>query len=255
MWHICHPEVFTTDEEWEAIDKIPPEAGVPSNEEIQRLARNNELFLDHKPVDNLFPPLNPVSHHRSQLAAIAASHLPICRTMSKGKAPVAPSQTNPADLQTISQGLSTIATLSGSHPLTTQPTQPIQLQAIAAAAAAPTTQVPTMSASTSAPTMPSHAAATVTAAPLSAPSNGALHGQPPTTFMGDQSKSAEFLREFRHWRLINKNNEAISIPFQRVLTALTYIKGPLVSNWADGQDKALETSTTTGGIAETDEVL
>ncbi len=28
-----------------------------------------------------------------------------------------------------------------------------------------------------------------------------------------------------------------------------------MSNWADGQDKALETSTTTGGVAETDEVL
>ncbi len=70
----------------------------------------------------------------------------------------------------------------------------------------------------------------------------------------DQNQPS-FLREFRHWRLINKNNEVISVPFQRVLTALTYIKGPLVSNWADGQDKALETSTTTGGIAKADEVL
>jgi len=103
--------------------------------------------------------------------------------------------------------------------------------------------------------MPSHAAATVTAAPLPVHSNGALCGQPPTTFTGDRSKSAEFLREFCRWRLINKNNEASSIPFQRVLTALTYVKGPLVSNWADGQDKALETSTTTGGVTETDEVL
>ena len=93
--------------------------------------------------------------------------------------------TNPADLQTISQGLSTIATLSGSHPLITQLTQPVQLQAIAAAATVPMTQIPTMSASTSAPTAPSHAAATVTAAPPPALSNGALCGQPPTTFTGD----------------------------------------------------------------------
>ena len=75
-WHICHPEVFTTEQEWEAIDKIPPEAGIPSDEEIQRLAREDELFLNHEPVDNLFPP-TPVSHHRSQLAAIAASQPPI----------------------------------------------------------------------------------------------------------------------------------------------------------------------------------
>ena len=86
-------------------------------------------------------------------------------------------------------------------------------------------------------------------------SNGALRGQPPTIFTGDRTKSAEFLREFRRWRLINRTNEAISIPFQRVLTALTYIKGPITSNWADEQDRALETKTTTGGKRETDESL
>ena len=39
---------------------------------------------------------------------------------------------------------------------------------------------------------------------------------------------------------MNRNNDAIANPFNRVLTALSYIKGPLVEDWVSAQDRRLE---------------
>ena len=48
------------------------------------------------------------------------------------------------------------------------------------------------------------------------------------------------MNEFRRYRLLNRNNEAMSNPCNRVLTALSYIKGLLVEDWVDSQDRRLE---------------
>jgi hypothetical protein len=90
-----------------------------------------------------------------------------------------------------------------------------------------------------------------------ASSNG-LKGVAPTIFTGDQSKSKTFLNEFRRYRLLNKNNDTISIPFYRVLTALSYIKGPLVEDWVNARDQEFVESTNPanmGYLAESDETL
>ena len=71
------------------------------------------------------------------------------------------------------------------------------------------------------------------------PSNG-LKGIASTIFTGDRSKADTFMNEFRRYRLLNRNNESISIPFYRVLTALSYIKGPLVEDWVNARDHRLE---------------
>lgn len=69
---------------------------------------------------------------------------------------------------------------------------------------------------------------------------GGLRGTAPTTFTGDRSKSDAFLSKFRRYRLLNRNNDAMSNLFNRVLTALSYIRGPIVDDWVSAQDRKLE---------------
>jgi hypothetical protein len=57
------------------------------------------------------------------------------------------------------------------------------------------------------------------------PLNG-LKGVRLSSLMVTMSKSDSFWNEFRHYRLLNRKNKSISIPFYRVLTALSYIRGP-----------------------------
>jgi hypothetical protein len=96
-----------------------------------------------------------------------------------------------------------------------------------------------------------------TTAPAHAPSNG-LKGTAPAVFNGDRSRSESFWNEFCRYRLLNRNNESISIPFFRVLTALSYIKGPMVEDWVNAQDEELERrtdNTKPGSVRESDEIL
>jgi hypothetical protein len=76
-----------------------------------------------------------------------------------------------------------------------------------------------------------------------APNNG-LKGVAPIIFNGDRSKSDSFWNEFRQYRLLNRKNESISTPFYRVLTALSYIWGPLVEDWVNSQAGLLECEST-----------
>jgi hypothetical protein len=59
-------------------------------------------------------------------------------------------------------------------------------------------------------------------------------------------------------KLLNQKNESFSIPFYQVLTVLLYIRGPLVEDWVNAQDSALEkrvNSSIPGFVVETDKVL
>jgi hypothetical protein len=42
-----------------------------------------------------------------------------------------------------------------------------------------------------------------------------------------------FWNKFHHYHLLNCNNESVKVPFFRVLTTLSYIKGPLVKDWVN----------------------
>jgi hypothetical protein len=89
------------------------------------------------------------------------------------------------------------------------------------------------------------------------PLNG-LKGVTPAIFNGDRSKSDSFWNEFRRYRLLNRKNKSISIPFYRVLTALSYICGPIVKDWVNSQAGLLEQhidTTQTPHIAESDKIL
>jgi hypothetical protein len=89
------------------------------------------------------------------------------------------------------------------------------------------------------------------------PTNG-LKGVAPVIFNGDRSKSDSFWNEFCRYRLLNRKNESISSPFYRVLTALSYIRGPIVEDWVNSQAELLEQCIDTTHIphvAKSDEVL
>ena len=88
--------------------------------------------------------------------------------------------------------------------------------------------------------------------------NGGLKGMPPTIFDGTCSKADKFLSEFRRYKLTNQLNDTMLKPFDRVLTALTYIRGTNVDDWVDAQEQHLidrMDTTKTTFVRETDEVL
>jgi predicted ABC-class ATPase len=90
------------------------------------------------------------------------------------------------------------------------------------------------------------------------PQNGGLKGIAPSIFTGDRSKTETFLNEFWRYRLLNRNNESIRVPFYRVLTALSYIRGPLVDDWVNACDRELERridNRQPNAVDESDEAL
>jgi len=61
--------------------------------------------------------------------------------------------------------------------------------------------------------------------------NRVLRGHPPEIFDGQQKNTQKFVKEFTLWKMCNLRNEAMTNPFQRIMLALSYIKGPCVDNW------------------------
>jgi hypothetical protein len=107
------------------------------------------------------------------------------------------------------------------------------------------------------PPSPPDISMSANATTISTPNNG-LKGVAPVIFNGDRSKSDSFWNEFRRYRLLNRKNESISIPFYRVLTALSYIRGPLVEDWVNSQAGLLERrvdTTQTPHVDESNEIL
>jgi Retrotransposon gag protein len=72
--------------------------------------------------------------------------------------------------------------------------------------------------------------------------NGKLARLPPTVFTRDRTESNKFLKEFKQWRLLNRDHNEMKQPYNHVLMALTYIKGPRVEDW---QEARLEELTNT----------
>ena len=119
--------------------------------------------------------------------------------------------------------------------------------------------VPTTAPTTVPTTVPmSTGTGTGTGGTTAPPPNGGLRGTPPTIFTGDRSKADTFWSEFHRYKLNNRNHPAMTLPFDCVLMALSYIRGPLVDDWVDAQETHLTTrtnTTQTTHVQETDPVL
>ena len=99
---------------------------------------------------------------------------------------------------------------------------------------------------------------TTTAPTQNPPSAGGMRGVPPTIFDGTRSRADDFMGQFRRFKMVNRTHEAMKVPYDRVLTALTYMRGPLINDWIDQQEKKLDArvdTTKRGHVQETDEIL
>ena len=84
--------------------------------------------------------------------------------------------------------------------------------------------------------------------------NGALKGNPPTPFDGTRNKSSGFLVAFNLFKAANRHNEAMSNPYSRVTTALTYMTGDAMEPWKEDQLNTLNARIATG-VRDDDEQL
>ncbi|KAH9017702.1 hypothetical protein EDB85DRAFT_2154956 [Lactarius pseudohatsudake] len=139
-------------------------------------------------------------------------------------------------------------------PLGTAPTEPPQTTTAAPVIPVTNTPIaPPVAPPTSAPVPP-------TPTPMATPTtSGGLRGLPPAVFTGDRSKSDQFLRDFRRFKILNRSNDIMSNPFNRVMHALSYMRGPNVDDWVDARDRELEIIITSVDpkihINDTDEKL
>ena len=90
------------------------------------------------------------------------------------------------------------------------------------------------------------------------PSAGGMRGVPPIIFDGTRSHADDFWGQLRRFKMVNRNHEAMKVPYDRVLTALTYMRGPLINDWVDQQEKKLAKqidTSMTNWVTETNEIL
>ena len=95
-----------------------------------------------------------------------------------------------------------------------------------------------------------------TTAPTS--SNGGMRGVQPPIFDGTRAHADDFWAQFRRYKMVNRTHDSMTKAYDRVLTALTYIRGPMINDWVNNQEKNLIARTDTtkpNHVREDDEVL
>jgi hypothetical protein len=107
----------------------------------------------------------------------------------------------------------------------------------------PTITLSSMSVNTTAPTGGSRGGGggsggsrTITAPPHA---NGGMRGVPPSIFDRTRSNADKFWAQFHHYKLVNRTHDSMTKPFDRVLTALTYIHSPMINDWVNSQEEHL----------------
>jgi len=86
------------------------------------------------------------------------------------------------------------------------------------------------------------------------PTNGALKGNPPFIFDGDRNKTIKFKLNWDLWHAVNRNNDTMKKPFNRIVTMLSYMDGTRVDAWKGEQLLKLQEAAD-NGAQETDEEL
>ena len=96
------------------------------------------------------------------------------------------------------------------------------------------------------------------AATAPTPSNGGMRGIQPPIFDGTRAQADDFWAQFRRYKMVNRTHDSMTKAYDRVLTALTYIRGPMINDWVNTQENNLITRTDTtkpNHVREDDEVL
>ena len=96
------------------------------------------------------------------------------------------------------------------------------------------------------------------AAATPTPSNGGMRGVQPPIFDGTRALADDFWAQFRRYKMVNRTHDSMTKAYDRVLTALTYMWGPMINDWVNTQENNLITRTDTtkpNHVREDDEVL
>ena len=86
------------------------------------------------------------------------------------------------------------------------------------------------------------------------PAHSALKGNPPFIFDGEGSTTRCFMVNFDLFKAINRNNDTMKRPFNRIITMLSYMDSTKVDAWKEEQLKILMDEMN-DGILETDKNL
>ena len=81
---------------------------------------------------------------------------------------------------------------------------------------------------------------------------------PPAVFNGTCTLADEFWAQFRRYKMVNHTHDSMTKAYDRVLTTLTNIQGPMINNWVNTQESNLIARTDTtqpNYVHEDDEVL
>ena len=157
------------------------------------------------------------------------------------------------DEEVIAGGTHHVVTLQGNQPLSqTEPILPA-IEAAAAEGASIPTDIPPIASISHALTMSGTQIGTTTAGNALQPINvintgNALKGHPPAPFNGDRKKSKGFLLVFKLYQGLNCRNNAMSNPYNRVVTALTFIEGDAIDSWKGDQLERLNDCVARGYI-------
>ena len=138
----------------------------------------------------------------------------------------------------------------------------------------PTTQTPTTIPTQTLPVQPTTMSASATrgrsggggggggaaaaAAAALTPSNGGMRGIQPPIFDGTCAQADDFWAQFRRYKMVNRTHNSMTKAYDRVLMALTYIRGPMINDWVNTQENNLIACTNTtkpNHVREDDEVL
>ena len=96
------------------------------------------------------------------------------------------------------------------------------------------------------------------AATAPTPSSGGMQGIQPPIFDGTRAHADDFWAQFRRYKMVNRTHDSMTKAYNRVLTALTYIRGPMINDWVNTQENNLIARTDTtkpNHVHEDDEVL
>ena len=147
-----------------------------------------------------------------------------------------------------------IITLQGTHPLTPQPPQATMTSRIASQihdfiarhGSPPAPQITSAAAPEGMSSGHGHTprgSRTTNIAAATPTANRKLARLPPTIFAEDHTESNKFLKEFKQWRLLNHNHAEMKQPYNHILMALIYIKGPKVDDWQEARLEELTNTT------------
>ena len=208
------------------------------------------------------PPPGYTSRTSSGRSCIRAPSPPSESSLEENNEPCAATPSQGLEEEFLATAVQHVTTLQGPHPLSPETGETPVLHHIATTTTAVLPPPPIAAQPhpphppPRPPSPPAPPPPTMAAAAPNPRLNGGMKGNPPTIFTGTRDTSETFLHKFRNYVDLNPDQESASIPYQRVILAISFIRGPQIDDWAKEQKDELKAKLLPPqNIAQTDEVL